>query len=560
LSYGEFDARGARWSPDGRRIAYVSNEGGDGAIRILELPGAPSRPLAITSRRYLQPMGRLDLVIRDADGDPVPARVSIMASDGRAYAPDDAWIHADDSFDRADAPIEQRYFHADGQATAMLPPGPATITIWRGLEHSVETRTVEIAADATAELTVALAPRAPEGLDDWPSGDVHVHMNYGGAYRNTPARMVAQAEAEDLDIVFNTIVNKEVRIPDIGYFSTTPDPVSTDDTLLVPAQEFHTSFWGHLGLLGLSDHYLVPGYTAYPGTGLASLWPDNPAIAADARGQGALVGYVHPFDPGAEPNSYSTHAVPVDAALGNIDYYEVVGFADHFASAAIWHRLLNLGFRIAAAGGTDAMANYASLRGPVGINRTYVLPERGGGSLVERRDAWLAGLRAGRSMATNGPLLTLSVEGEGPGGVIARPAGGGRLRWRADMTSIAAVDHVEIVHNGEVVATAPIAADGRSARGEGEIEVSESGWILLRAWSAEDRPEILDTYPYATTSPVYVSVDGARPRSPEDAAYMLAWLELIERAAREGEYNDESERAEVLGNIARAREVYEGMR
>ncbi len=32
---------------------------------------------------------------------------------------------------------------------------------------------------------------------------------------------------------------------------------------------------------------------------------------------------------------------------------------------------MNCGLQVAAAGGTDAMANYASLRGPVGINRTY---------------------------------------------------------------------------------------------------------------------------------------------------------------------------------------------
>jgi len=35
----------------------------------------------------------------------------------------------------------------------------------------------------------------------WVSADVHVHMNYGGHYRNTPAHLVLQAQAEDLDIV-----------------------------------------------------------------------------------------------------------------------------------------------------------------------------------------------------------------------------------------------------------------------------------------------------------------------------------------------------------------------
>lgn len=563
LSYGDFDVTGARWSPDGRHIAYVSNESGDGRIVIMDLPGGARHELTVDAPDYLGEVGALALTVVDESGEPVPARISVTGSDGRAYAPEHVWIHADDNFDRADQSIETRYFHANGHAGLTLPLGPAEITVWRGLEHAVERRTVDIGSGTANRATIALAPLIPPDFERWQSADVHVHMNYGGNYRSTPDTMIAQAQAEDLDIVFNTIVNKEQRIPDIGSFSPDPDAASNAAMLLVPAQEYHTSVWGHLGVLGLDDHFLLPGYSAYPGTGLASLYPDNPTIADLAHAQGALVGYVHPFDPLGEANSYSTHEVAVDAALGNIDYYEVVGFADFHTSAAIWYRLLNLGFRIAAAGGTDAMANYASLRGPVGLNRTYVQlvgAEEGDGPGA-RRDTWLAGLRAGRSFATNGPLLTFNIEGEGPGGDIALPTGGGTLNWSADMTSIARVDHVEIVRNDEVVATVAIGPDGLSASGSGEIPVDRSGWIVLRAWSEEDRPEILDLYPYATTSPVYVSVGGEPVRSAEDAQYMLTWLDLIEAAARgSDQYNDASEREIVLGNIARARAVYEAMR
>ena len=103
----------------------------------------------------------------------------------------------------------------------------------------------------------------PASFAGWQSGDVHDHMNYGGAYRTEPADLVAQAKAEDLDLVFNLLVNKEQRVPDIEYFSPLPDKASTKDVLLMHSQEYHTSYWGHLGLLGLSDHYLIPGYAAY---------------------------------------------------------------------------------------------------------------------------------------------------------------------------------------------------------------------------------------------------------------------------------------------------------
>ncbi len=87
--------------------------------------------------------------------------------------------------------------------------------------------------------------------------------------------------------------------------------------------------------------------------------------------------------------------------MGLVDYMEILGFSDHRSTARVWYQLLNLGFRIPAAGGTDAMANYASLRGPVGMNRVYARVPEGEWTPA----TWMAALKAGRSFATNGPLL-----------------------------------------------------------------------------------------------------------------------------------------------------------
>ncbi len=200
-------------------------------------------------------------------------------------------------------------------------------------------------------------------------------MNYGGAYRMRTEGLARQADAEALDLAFNLIVNKEQRIPDIAEFATTPVRAEGAKAVVAQAQEFHTSVWGHMGLIGLQDHLLTPDYVGYAKTAVESLYPDNATVARLAREQGALVGYVHPFDPPApDPakDAKLTHALPVDVALGLVDYLEIVGFSDHRTTEAIWHRLLNCGFRIPAAGGTDAMTNYASLRGPIGLDRTYI--------------------------------------------------------------------------------------------------------------------------------------------------------------------------------------------
>jgi hypothetical protein len=437
--------------------------------------------------------------------------------------------------------------------------------VWRGLEQAITRRSVQIGTDKPTPLTLASLPLAIPGdwKAGWQSGDVHVHMNYGGSYRNTPERMVAQAEAEDLDLVFNVIVNKEQRIPDIGYFSPAPDPASNARVLLQHAQEFHTSYWGHLGLLGLNDHFLLPAYSSYYNTGLASPYPDNSTVADLAHAQNALVGYVHPYDTAPDPDSGAplTNALPIDVALGNVDYYEVSGFSDYRETQKVWYRLLNCGFRLAAAGGTDAMANYSSLRGPVGLNRVYVLTEPGASDLAGRRDRWLAGLKAGKSMATNGPIISFSLAGRQAGEDLALPAGEHELEFSGFMQSIVPVDHLEIVVNGVVVKTIKTDEARQSAAFSGKLKLDKSSWVLLRAWNEDASPDIFDRFPYATTNPVFVEVGGRPMRSGADADYFIRWIDRVHDALSDNpHYNDDAERKEILSSIEKARSVFEGRR
>ncbi len=563
LTYGDFDVTGARWSPDASKIAFLSNETGDLAIRILELPGGRLRTLPITQRRYRRAHSRLTVKTVDADGRPVAARLSVLGADGRAFAPSQAWIHADDGYDRALARFETHYFHSTGSAELDVSPGRLEITATRGLEYRPARREVRVAPGRPAEITLRLEPLdLPPRWARFVSGDVHVHMNYGGTYRNTPAGLAAQAEAEDLDVVWNLIVNKEQRVPDVAYFSGTPDPVSSAQVLVLHAQEFHTGFWGHTGLLGLREHLLIPDYAGYANTGAASLVPTNAQVAGLARAQGGLAGYVHPFDWDPDPATETlTNALPVDAALGRVDYYEVVGFSDHRATAHVWHRLLNCGLRIPAAAGTDAMTNFASLRGPVGVNRVYVRVADAGAEPAARRDAWLAGLKAGHTVATNAPLLGLEVEGREPGDELRLPPGRHRLHYSGFLRSIAPVDRLELIWKGRVVRDIALTGERTGADFEGSLEVEDSGWLLLRAWSERADPLVFDVYPYGTTSPVWVSVGGSPVRSAEDADYFLAWIAGTRRAAAaHAGYNTTAEREAVLAELDAAHAVFEACR
>lgn len=585
LSFGEFDATCARWSLDGSRIAFISNRSGTTQIVLQEVWGGAQRQLEIREKKYLHPMGELRIRTLDSQGKPIAARIAVTAADGLAYAPEEAWVYADDGFDRRRSSFEAHYFHTSGDARVRVPAGTANVTVWRGMENQVEKRTVKIGANETREEQVTIHPLSlpPDWSKQWLSADDHVHMNYGGHYRNTPEHLVQQADAEDLDVVFNLVVNKEQRIPDFSYFSPQPDKASTSTVVLSYGQEFHSSYWGHMGLLGLNDHFLIPDYAAYTNTASASVYPTNGAIADLAHAQNALVGYVHPFDEPPDPDSKAplTTGLPTDVALGKVDYYEVLGFSDHRASAGVWHRLLNCGFRPTAAGGTDAMANYASLRGPVGMNRVYAMvesaargsgPDQGAvpsqgtaldpsaepGQTAARVSAWLDAFRHGRTIATNAPLLGLSVEGEPPGSDITLHGdGSSTLHYKGFLRSMVPIDHLEVLLNGKVVRTIKPTKDHTTADFEGSTKVAGNGWLLVRAWNDGATPEVFDIYPYGTTNPVFFHTEGAATHCGPDADFFLKWLNRLQEAASTHPgYNTPAEREATLREIAAAREVF----
>jgi TolB protein len=566
LTYGDFDATAPRWSPDGSRIAFISNEEGNTSLWVVTIPGGVRSRVDSTTRHYRTPVGRLQLRVLDGSGATMPARVSVHDASGKSYAPDTAWRHSDEAFVRSERKFEYGYFHANGTADLTVPAGSYIVEASRGPEFSIARHQVRIEQSATATQDLVLDRLADMPARGWWSGDLHVHMNYGGTYRNTPAHLKLQAQAEGLHIVENLIVNKEQRIPDIGYFQTTADAVSDSRFLLMHAEEFHTSFWGHTALLGLTKHFLLPNYAGYSNTAASSLVPTNTDVFALAHAQGGLTAYAHPFDASPDLRDLKeSRALPIDAALGTLDYLEVMGFSDHLITSGIWYRLLNCGFRIPAGAGTDAFPNFASLRGPAGLLRVFA---RIGAQLDH--GAFLAAIRQGRTFVTNGPLLefTLSADttsdndtGSTPAGVgdeLKLPAGRHGLQAQVSLTSHVPVDHLEILRNGEPVASIPLDASRTQARTVVPLDVDQSGWYIVRAYADGPRPPVLDLYPFASTSPIYVTIADRPMRSMSDAQYFLTWIDKVrEQVEAHTGWNTDAERTAALELIARARNEFE---
>ena len=79
-------------------------------------------------------------------------------------------------------------------------------------------------------------------------------------------------------------------------------------------------------------------------------------------------------------------------------------------------------------------------------------------------------------------------------------------------------------------------------------------------WSEKAEQPVLDLYPYATTSPIYVTVARSNPRPIDDAAYFIAWIDRLINAAKVNrDWNTDAEKNAVLEVLVSARKVYEQM-
>jgi hypothetical protein len=192
----------------------------------------------------------------------------------------------------------------------------------------------------------------------------------------------------------------------------------------------------------------------------------------------------------------------------------------------------------------------------VGTTRVYVRSDSSSGIR-----GYYKSLKAGRSFVTNGPLLELTVGGRGVGQEVRLRGDAREVEARVRLWSNVPVDHLEVVSNGQVVAEIPTAGDHTRADTALRLPVAGSAWFLLRARTDRAVYPVLDLYPYATTSPVYVIRNGTPIRSAEDAEYFLRWIDrLAAFAAGSKDWNTDAERDGTLGLIGRAKQEFERRR
>jgi dipeptidyl aminopeptidase/acylaminoacyl peptidase len=549
LTFFEHDAFHPRWSPDDEWIAFIQNEGGLPQLALLETNGGEIRLVEISDRQWKRPMGTLS--VRTVEGDTgqlTGTRVHLTASDGKFYAPTDAYARLSGRGDHL--------FHASGDFSVMLPVGETTLTVVKGFEFYPKVATAQIAANATTTVTVSLERMADMAAEGWYSASTHVHANYGGNLHNTIENLMMMSAAEDQDLVLEQVANKDNRVLDYQYFEPGggPHSTSTAERMVVVGQEYRPPFYGHVFMFGMRDHLLSPFTMGYEGTAIESLYPSNTDMLRKAQAQGATVGYVHAFpgenDP-LEGGLGGGKGFIVDAALGTTDAVEWsdASRAGFYPLYAVW----NNGLRITATGGEDSISNLHRSK-LVGSVRTYVHTGDRGLDM----DAWFEGLRTGRAFVSSGPLVEITVDGRGPGEVVVLPEGGATIELTGRVRSVTALDRILVVCNGETMDEVPVMGDRRQATFSTRHRVRESGWCHLRAEGATaDRFPMDVAYVQAFTNPVWIQVGDQPIRSTDAANYALRWIDTLQELAEAWPgWRADTERAHVFAQFEEARTVY----
>ncbi|MDA0927924.1 MAG: CehA/McbA family metallohydrolase [Proteobacteria bacterium] len=549
LTFFEHDAFHPRWSPDGEWIAFISNEQGLSQLMLLETYGGKLVPVDISEMHYRQAMGVLKVQVREEGRTELTHnRVHVTASDNKFYAPLDAYARVTGRGD----PM----FHNAGEFQVTLPEGPASLTFVKGFEFFPQELEVEIVEGEVTELQVSLQRLTDMGAKGWYSASTHVHSNYAGNLHNTLENLMMMSMAEDQDLVLEQVANKDNRILDYHYFEPGGEAhsVSIPEQVVVVGQEFRPPFYGHIFMFGMKEHLISPFVTGYEGTAIESLYPSNTDMMLKAKRQGAVTGYVHPYNGDADPllgNLGGGKGFIVDAALQTTDALEWsdANRAGFFPLYAVW----NNGLRVTATGGEDSISSLHRSK-LVGSLRTYVYT----GNQGLEMHAWFDAMKRGRAFVSSGPLLEFSIGSALPGDTVYLPEGGGTISVSGRLRSVVEMSSLMLICNGDEIERFNLGRDRTRADVSYELEVERSGWGHLRTEGETSERFPMDVeYTQAFTNPIWFQVGDQAIRNPESASYALQWIDKLQDLAEAWPgWRSEEEKAHVYGQFDAAREVY----
>jgi hypothetical protein len=510
--------------------------------------------------------------VNDADtGLPTPVRIRFVDAEGRYLAP---WGRLCEFPTGPNEAVggnlllgARKYAYTDGTCEIQLSPGTIGVEIHKGSEYEPQHLQV-VLGTGQAALRFTVRRWIDLRADGWYSADSRAHFL-------TPHDAIVEGAAEDLHVV-NLLAREfpcqgpegwelEAKDPESDQTedgrSCDPWPLTANPGVIPnilafsgqhPALErqgcivvVNTHNWHPvLGSLGLLNCHRVVYPLSFGGrNGRADRrladWCDQChrkgglVVWTETRGDAGRFAYGEPL---------------ADLILGKVDAFEITGEWSISDSVERWYSLLNAGLRVPLVGGSGKTSNRTAL----GMMRTYARLTPG----QELSYAtWVEAVRSGRTFVTNGPLLSLTVDGKDPGTIFNLPSATSRLPVRVQARSQLPFKRLELLANGTVIAGSDASGSPSSASIETDWTPGTGDWLAARCWGASNQPGTQQRA-YAHTSPIYVAHVGKQaPADASAAAKLVNELDkMLEWVYRAGRFEHHEQREQLADIFRRARQ------
>lgn len=446
-----------------------------------------------TFQTPVKEIGRIALTVLDETNKTTQARIGLYDQDSRAALPSTDAIAFKKFADRRQTMLMNKYYSAwpstnrftmymDGTYMSSLPVGRYRLLASKGPEFGYIDQEFEIKSGEVTEVVATFKRFANLAADGWYSGDIHIHSERRDLKDSETLLKIMAAEGLNVGHILamgniaTTYFEQRDWADGGGVFQKKNHAVTSGQEGPRTSIRGHTIHLGHNEMVNFPDEYL-----------------QYEKVFKEVEKQGGISGYSHLF---SDKHFIDTKiGMALDAPFGVVDFAEIAQLGI-FATEA-WFDFLNMGYRIMPAAGSD----YPYIDQP-GSVRSYVKID---GDFTP--DKWIANLAAGKTFVTNGPFLSMSVNGAEIGGEV-RMAFGDEIvvNLRARQSShLGPLESLSLISQGETIAK--VNGDGLSEELvlTHSFKAEDSLWLVARA---DGQQPTQYSERAALSAPVFLIVDG----------------------------------------------------